>query len=977
MGESSQTSDALCRCMSLNSHASASGFIEGERVIAMGARGGISVMLASTMQEFAFIPLEEDVTSLSMAAVSGSIVSCCDYHFIVHSCSRNPSAPAASDVAAVHMSQLSWTSSAAINLPQFADACSASCSHARTIAFGTIGCIKVFRLQSDSSESGAAYACIRTLYLPRGMRATCMSMSAGGDHLCWCCESSCLVQVMTFPYDDEVSSPADSVPFHILHNQPALFASWLHPPGSSIRCSDIELDDVIISADVAGCILLSKLMREEAACSFKAVTCSRINVPSLRSITCVMHAPGSSMRATDSVFAFATLDASAKLVVWCAKGIVRRRLPLLAAEGVTSCFISQSMTTTLPAPSHQACSMCAWSECSISSNDDCTVDPSVLCVTAFKDPFFATSSILSAAALNCTAIAGINHRGRIVQLEAQSLGGLMLSRDVAGGAIVWSAHESSSALLPRYWASASAATLAQLRPSDTFGAAVLLSIVKEQPAEALTFDVTILIDHHTGISYGSFSEYCVSRVQISSVPAKGSTINCIKCWKPMSTDGLRTTLCCLIDTNLGVWWISFEKKAEKWAACEAQLFQECSVATCVGLSSNDDCIWSICDNGTIYRAACENGGLGSTNAASQPWAKLPNTAERSSISVDAPDSMSLCIICHTDIYMFFDCNGRACLVAQGTLPSFPNSMQCWSSCSGSIRICCVYDGSVRICSLGTECIYTQHLVHFSNSGSHLGAVLDDKFYTSSLLGLTRLDINMKNNISFSSSPRRFPHLALSFDKASETSDYKQDIENGSDSGSDSQVCVDEDVSLSSNDEHSMDPSSMSWVVPWYACLKSKADYLQIFSSVQEGDKIVAFSGLLQPTSSNSSGGDWMTAASPQPPPLAAVPSRFTNMKERRANSTIIGAMLSAYCNSKCEYMWQSGWFVAWAALNEEQPQLLSELAQIYEERQGSVQSSAGSSSNMSWACASWCGAPLWLTDTSKLSQLLMACGRAM
>jgi hypothetical protein len=160
-------------------------------------------------------------------------------------------------------------------------------------------------------------------------------------------------------------------------------------------------------------------------------------------------------------------------------------------------------------------------------------------------------------------------------------------------------------------------------------------------------------------------------------------------------------------------------------------------------------------------------------------------------------------------------------------------------------------------------------------------------------------------------------------------------------------------------------------------LKLKTDYVKIFSCVKEQDKIVAFLEILQPTSSNSSSSDWMSTASAQPPAFAAPPARFTNMKDRRANPTIIGAILSAHCNSRCEFMWQSGCFVAWAALNEEQPQLLSELTQIYDERQGTLHSGSSGSSNMSWSCASWCGAPLWLNDTSKLSQLLMACGRAM
>jgi hypothetical protein len=174
----------------------------------------------------------------------------------------------------------------------------------------------------------------------------------------------------------------------------------------------------------------------------------------------------------------------------------------------------------------------------------------------------------------------------------------------------------------------------------------------------------------------------------------------------------------------------------------------------------------------------------------------------------------------------------------------------------------------------------------------------------------------------------------------------------------------------------MDPSSLSWIVPWISCLKSKVDYCKVFSSAKEEDKISALSGLLHPSSSNSSIGDWMASSPPQLPALAAPPARFTNMKERRANFSTIGAVLSAHCNGSCQYMWQSGWFVAWAAFNEEQPQLLNELSQVYEEQHGSGQASGSSGSHMSWACASWCGVPLWLTDTSKLSQLLMACGRA-
>jgi hypothetical protein len=974
MGESRQDGDLICRCVSLAAHASASGYIEGERVIAMCVQGGISLALASTLQEFAFIPLKADAISLALASVSGSIVSCTGDDFTVHHCTRSPAASTSSDVAAVPLSQLLWTSSPVVSLPQFLDASVATCSHARTIAFSSVGSIKVFRLQ-DACDSASNYACIRTLHLPRGMRIVRVSVSAAADHVCWFCESSCLIQLIELPSADETSLPSDCAPVHILHHRPVTFVSWLQPPGSGICGGDIELDDVIISADTSGSIFLSKLMRTEGGYSLLPVTCARINVPSLRSITCVLHAPGSIMHASDSIHAFTTLDASGTLAVWCAKGVVRRRLPLLAAEGVTSCTMSQKMMTTLPALTQQACDMWSWSESSISSHDAPTADPNVLCVTAYNDPFFATSTILSSAASTCTAVTGINHRGRIIQLEAQSLGGLMLSRDITGGVIVWYSHDQSTALLPRYWASASAATLVLLRPSDTCGAALLMSIADQQPPGALAFDVTILIDDHMGVSSGSFSEYIVSRVQIPSVSATRSTIHSIKSWK-LTTDAedrLITKLGCLVDTTSGVWFLSFERDAEIWTSSEAYLFQDHSVSVCVGLSSNDDCLWSISSDGSIFRAVCENFVK---PQAPQLWAKLSDGAERSSILVHAPDSMSLCVVSHTSIFMFFDCNNRACLVARGTLPSFPNNMQSWSSCSGSIRICCVYDGHLRICSLGTENIYTQHLVHFPSFGANLGAVLDDKLYTCSHRGIFRHNIDLEKNICFSPSPRRSAKCTRPVFESSQISALAQATESTSDDGSESEDGGSQDFTLSSIDEHSTDPSPLSWVVPWYTCMKSKADYYKLFSSVKEEDKISAIGGLLQPTSSNSSSGDWMSSSFPQLPPLAVAPARFTNMKERRANSTTIGAILSAHVNSSCQYLWQSGWFVAWASFNEEQPQLLNELSQIYEERHGSGQSSVGGSSNMSWSCASWCGAPLWLSDTSKLSQLLMACGRS-
>jgi hypothetical protein len=984
MGDSSQCGDLICRCISLAAHASASGFIEGERVIAMSVLGGISIVLASTMQELAFIPLEADAVSLALASVSGALVACCPGHFIVHHRAPYPAAQlaaASAGVATAPLSQFLWTACPAVDLLQFTDACTATCSHARTIAFGTTGCIKVFRLQ-DAPSVSATYACIRTLHLPRGMRVTCISVSTNGNHVCWCCEGSCLVQLLQLPTGDEVPSPVDSAPFHILLAQPVRFVSWLQPPGAGIRCSDLELDDVIISADISGCIVLSKLMQSGGDCLTQAVNCARIHVPSLQSIACVSHAPGSDMRATDSVLAFATVDASAKLVVWCAKGIIRRRLPLLAAEGVTSCSISQAMTTALPASPHQACDMWAWSESSISSHDSSTVDPSVLCITAFNHPFFATSSILSAAAVNCTALTGINHRGRVVQLEAQSLGGLMLSRDCTSGVIVWHAHEPSSALLPRYWGSASAATLVQLRPSDTFGAAVLLSIVDTQPAGALTFDVSILIDDHVGVAGGSFSQHCQFRVQIPAVP-QGSTVNCIKSWKLTAgaMDGLSAKLGCLIDTNCGVWWLSFEREADGWTSSEARLFQDCSVAICVGLSSNDDSIWSISGSGSVSRAVCDNRGQRDVTLASQPWAQLPDLVQRAAVLVDAPDSASLCVVSRDSMYLLFDCNGRACVVARGSLPSFPNNMQCWFSCAGSVRICCVYDGHVRICSLGTENIYTQHLVHFASFGANLGAVLDDKLYASSHRGVMRLSIDLENKISFSASPRRAAKGAPAVWQTPESAVQVQDTSSRRDSGSDFHNSDSEGTAPACSDEHCLDPSSLSWLVPWFACFKSKGDYLKMLSSDEQEDKIAAISELLQPQVSSGSGSDWMAAARPPLPPHAAPPARFTNMKERRANASTIGAVLSAYCNSGLQYMWQSGWFVAWAALNDEQPQLLNELSQMYEERHSSLNASANSSSsssssNMSWSCASWCGAPLWLADTTKLSQLLLACGRA-
>ena len=661
--------------------------------------------------------------------------------------------------------------------------------------------------------------------------------------------------------------------------------------------------------------------------------------------------------------------------------MVRRRLPLLAAEGVTSCFISQALTTTLPI-SHKACDLWAWAESSISSHDTSALVPSALCVTAFDRPFFAAASILSAAAATCSAITGINHRGRVVQLEAQSLAGLLLSRDTAGGVVLWHTHEQSSALLPRYWASASAATLVQLKPSDTFGAAVVLSVVDQQPAAALTFNVTILIDEHTGLSCGSFSQYCVEpAVHIPAVSAAGPiTIHGIKSWKLKgdAADGLNTAFGCLIDTDSGVWCVSFVRAGEKWTSSAARLFHDCSVAICVGLSSHEDCVWSICTSGSVSRAVAEAPDVCDFAPALQPWAQLPGGVERSSILVHAPDSMCLCVVSRTCVYLFFDCVRSASLVARGTLPSFPNSMHCWISCSGSMRICCVFDGHVRICSLGSESIYTQHLVHFPSLGANLGVVLDDKFYTSSHRGIARRNIDLKNNISFSASPRcntRSPSAAFAGRKSPV---FAQKMDVASDDASNELDGEDaEDSSPASKDEHSADPSNLQWIAPWYACLKCKTDYAKLLSSANEENKIAALSELLQPPSSRSSAGDWASSASPLLPPLAAAPALFTNMKERRANSTTLGAMLSAHCNGSRQFMWQSGWFVAWAALNEEQPQLLSELVQMYEERHGSAQASAGSGSSMSWACASWCGAPLWLTDTSKLTQLLMACGRAM
>jgi hypothetical protein len=92
MGESRQDGDLICRCVSLAAHASASGYIEGERVIAMCVQGGISLALASTLQEFAFISLKADAISLALASVSGSIVSCTGDDFTVHHCTRSPAA---------------------------------------------------------------------------------------------------------------------------------------------------------------------------------------------------------------------------------------------------------------------------------------------------------------------------------------------------------------------------------------------------------------------------------------------------------------------------------------------------------------------------------------------------------------------------------------------------------------------------------------------------------------------------------------------------------------------------------------------------------------------------------------------------------------------------------------------------------------------------------------------------------------------
>jgi hypothetical protein len=975
MGESGQGGDVLCRCVSIAAHASASGYIEGERVVATSVHGGISLTLASTMHEFCFIPLKADAISLAIAPMSGSIVTCSHDHFIVHNCTRSPATFASNDIAAVPLSQLVWTASPAVSLSQLTDTVVATCSYARTIAFGSVCSVTVYRLQEASSDVDAAYACIRTLYLPRGMRIVRVSMNATGDHVCWTCDASCLVQLVKLPFGDQDSSLSLCAPAHIMHHRPVTFVSWLQPPGAGMSCSDIELDDVIISADVSGCILLSKLMQCEVECGVTAVTCARINVPSLCSISCVLHAPGSSMRADDSILAFVTLDTSAKLAVWSAKGIVKRRLPLLPAEGVTPCIISESMTTTLPTPSHTAHDMLSWAESSISSHDASSIDPSVLCVIAHNGPFFATSTILSATASSCTALTGITHRGRILQLEAQSLGGLILSRDITGGVIVWYAHEQSSALLPRFWANACAATLVQLRPSDTFGAAVLVSSVDRQPSGGFSFDVTILIDDRIGVSCGSFSEYAERRVEIPSVSATVLTILGMKSWKftTYAEDRLITKLGCLIDTDSGVWFFSFERDTDTWTRSEACLFADHSVATCVGLGSNGDSLWSIASSGSISRAVCDNCDQ---PLALQHWAQLPDAVERSLILVHAPDSMTLCVISRTNMFLYFDCNSRACLIAKGSLTSFPNNMQCWSSCSGSIRICCVYDGHLRIYSLGTESIYSQHLVHFTSCGANLGAVLDDKLYTSSSQGISRLDIDLRNNICFSPSPRRFAKSAVPVLEAPQTSVLAQDAECTSDNFSDTSDTVNPEFSPSSNDEHSMDPSSLSWIVPWISCLKSKVDYCKVFSSAKEEDKISALSGLLHPSSSNSSIGDWMASSPPQLPALAAPPARFTNMKERRANFSTIGAVLSAHCNGSCQYMWQSGWFVAWAAFNEEQPQLLNELSQVYEEQHGSGQASGSSGSHMSWACASWCGVPLWLTDTSKLSQLLMACGRA-
>ncbi len=495
------------------------------------------------------------------------------------------------------------------------------------------------------------------------------------------------------------------------------------------------------------------------------------------------------------------------------------------------------------------------------------------------------------------------------------------------------------------------------------------------------FDVTILIDEHAGLSCGSFSQHRVPGVHIpAGSGAVPTAIHCIKSWKVKGDayDGSTTAFGCLIDADSGVWLISFARAGEQWTSSEARLFHDRSVAICVGLSSHEDCVWSICGSGSISRAVTES-RIGCEFAlASQPWAQLPGGVERSSILVHAPDSMCLCVISRTCIYLFFDCMRSASLVAQGTLPSFPNTMHCWISCLGSMRICCVFDDHVRICSLGTESIFTQHLVHFPSFGANLGVVLDDKLYTSSRRGIMRLSIDLENNMSFSASPRRNtrpPGAAL---RRRQSTVFAQKMDIVNDDASDELDGGDaEDSPPSSKDEHLMDPSTLSWIVPWYACLKSKADYAKLFSSANEESKIATLSGLLQPPSSRSSAGDWAASASPQLPPLAVAPARFTNMKERRANSTTIGAILSAHCNGSRQFMWQSGWFVAWAALNEEQPQLLNELAQMYDEHHGSMQASVGSGSNMSWACASWCGAPLWLTDTSKLSQLLMACGRAM
>jgi hypothetical protein len=639
------------------------------------------------------------------------------------------------------------------------------------------------------------------------------------------------------------------------------------------------------------------------------------------------------------------------------------------------------MTSVLPVSQHAACDMWAWSECSVSSLD-AAIDPSVLCVTAWKHPFFVSSSILSSTALNCSAITGINHRGPIIQLESQSLGGLMLSRDITGGVIVWKLHEPSSALLPRFWGSSSAATLVQLRPCDTFGAAVIMSRAHEQLTGALSFNVTILIDSHNGLAHSTFPQQSTSRLFLPGVSEKETVVNSIKCWKraPVGFGGSSTLLGCLVDTTSGVWWVSFERDSERWISSDAHLFQDNCIAFSIGLSSHEDCIWCLNSSGCVFRSLCECSDVPAAPPVSRLWAQLQDQhLDRNFVHVYAPDSLSLCIVSGTSIRLLFDCNGTACTVAQGQLPSFPNGMHCWSSCAGSMRICCVYDGHVRICSLGTESIFTQHLVSFTSSGMNLGAVLDDRLYTSSRTGIMRLNIDLKKNISFAAFPRQATKSVSLALEAREAPVYGEDTEDAAGSLSDSNDSENAVPAPAVSDEHSIDTSLLSWIVPWYACLRTKADHVTTVSCHRQPDRVAALTGLLQASSSSVSTGDWMSSTSPQLPPFAAAPVRFTNMKERRANTSMIGAVLSAHVSSGREYMWQSGWFVAWAAAVEEQSQLIDELNQLYEERPSSSKggASSASSSNMSLSCLSWCGAPLWLSDTSKLSQLLTACGRSM